>query len=572
VPLVREKPTVVLVYVQSDGVKFRNVTAELDGFNDKGNPLPGSPLAPMPAYATVTASKRAPDRSELDESIIFELPWDWTTFSTTLTAEINPTFIDMETNASNNNITAVPEFYTLPRICIRTIPVRAKRGPSGVDAPLLPWNYLRNDPDGMIPRALSQLPTRDIWIFPFNDVIEKPTPFMFNQGAEGYMLNRWGVPTKLLGLLWNMDQLSNDPNICDRMDARTHYMGMIHERAAWNKGGFADGFIANDQLLVKFDTAGDWPDDPWGGDTLAHELGHNYGRWHVNCGGVSKGEPKDKQFPYNKCMFAPNTSPDTYYGTDLADLTDLDVIPPVEPSFFITLTLDYARGDLMSYANDTWISDWNWRRIGLKLCRQGFRNADCIDWEYPTALAANVASTDTPSLSLLPASPLTVTYPYSGDILLISGQISLTAQISGTASLSDTYRLESVMRLPQGLMPQEKLDDLWQQQSELTAGGSDYELRLLDGSEVVLYTQPFSASAVFDGSGAAFFGLAAPYITDTERIEIAFQTSPVLSQTASANPPTVTVLTPIGGETISETLTIFASPGRCCKYLFTRRR
>ncbi|MEM7233363.1 MAG: hypothetical protein AAF517_14390, partial [Planctomycetota bacterium] len=91
---------------------------------------------------------------------------------------------------------------------------------------------------------------------------------------------------------------------------------------------------------------------PFGGITLAHELGHEYGRAHVNCGGPSNPDPF---YPYSACFIDDNI-PTFGYGFD--PMTR-QAIPPEDA------------GDLMSYADTHWISDYTWDAILEKVRAAG---------------------------------------------------------------------------------------------------------------------------------------------------------------------------------------------------------
>jgi hypothetical protein len=315
---------------------------------------------------------------------------------------------------------------------------------------------------------------------------------------------------------------------------------MAHDDSEWDDTA-GKARRPGDQLIVKFDQGSPSNNDgsfisynaPLGGRTLAHELGHNYGRQHVDC-----DDPKgiDKNYPYDPCMFGPGADDDDYFGLDMVTSTNPPmIVAPIEPP----PVEDDSRGDLMSYAARRWISDYTWHAIGRRLCRQRYGpSLKCNKWRDATPSASQ------PAAIPAPPEPQTSTFPYEGDLLLVSGWVSDTITFSGT------------QQLPSGIMPAEKVDELWQQQQELIVSGSPYELQLLDVNDTLLYTQTISATVVTNGDGSAFFGLVAPAVAGTAKIRISDLGAPVVTQTASTNAPTVTVLAPNGGETITDTLTV----------------
>jgi hypothetical protein len=77
-----------------------------------------------------------------------------------------------------------------------------------------------------------------------------------------------------------------------------------------------------------------WDHLPSGAGVAAHELGHNFGRWHAPCGGAGQVDPA---YPYAGGTIG-------VYGYDAA-----------------TATLKApGSADLMGYCSNTWISDYNY--------------------------------------------------------------------------------------------------------------------------------------------------------------------------------------------------------------------
>lgn len=100
-----------------------------------------------------------------------------------------------------------------------------------------------------------------------------------------------------------------------------------------------------------------------GGFNFAHEFGHNSGFRHVHndatCGGVplgSNGTTNDVAGNYD---VIPGGSQCTLGSTDLEDPATAMGFDPISWS----LPLPSANGDLMSYANNVWISPYNWTRM-----------------------------------------------------------------------------------------------------------------------------------------------------------------------------------------------------------------
>ncbi|MDX1612942.1 MAG: choice-of-anchor Q domain-containing protein [Candidatus Promineifilaceae bacterium] len=533
VPIVEQKPTTVRLYIQSDGSQVENVSALLYGWRD-GAPLPGSPLSPLDPFRCMAVDADGPDRADLQQTHLFDLPPEWRTGQVTLTAVVNPGSPGpiLETNYDNNEITEVVTFRQQPPICIRTYRVSAL-DLDGLER-LVPTAYLSADEDGLIPRALSLLPTPEMRIFPESAIIARWAPFETDQGSTAPYKKMSGlVQWQILETLWEKDQLSNDPAECDAVDARTHYLGMVHPAATeTNPDGFwgrATGInvegqiVIGDQLVVGMHT--DERDasyeTPLGGQTIAHELGHNYGRPHPPCD--NEGIPRDKNYPYDDCTLGP-AEPDAFYGLDMIGESAPVVITPTEA------------GDLMSYAHPNWISDYQWRKIGLRLCSQ--QDSLCI-WST-TAAETEAADREEGIAPLQPNQTITETE----SVLMLSGVITDSAQFG------------SIHRLATDHLPQEKLVTLWDAQLPLTAT-TEYELNVLDESGGLLYTQPFTPLiSTNHQSEALTFGLLIPDQADMATIQLSYQGNGLISRPVSANVPTVTILAPSGGETFTETIPV----------------
>ena len=367
-------------------------------------------------------------------------------------------------------------------------------------------------------------------------MLEEWEPSLFTDDDYGpYELNNQDDDTgKILTTLWWHDQMSDDPDECGAARARTHYLGMVHEDTFTDFNGIATGFIVADQLVVRLESGlagtGNY-NDPLGGRTLAHELGHNYYRYHVDCG--DPGWPTDDDYPGDRdvCDLAP-VDQTSFFGADLLDIkaadliTSVDVISPTEA------------GDLMSYRGSRWVSEYTWAGIQHELCKQITGLLFC-PWFSPLSAESG---TQRASSSQLEA-PQEINL--SGDVLLIAGLISETVQLDG------------VHRLAESLVPTGTLEELSLTPQPLQPAASDFALHLLDAGGGVLHTEPFTPTPISDGiTPLSMFGLAIPYDASTARIEIVSGTITVATRLVSTNAPTVTVLSPNGGETITDALSV----------------
>lgn len=380
IPLTRRKRTYVRVFVdvlrgpdRPDTV--RNVSARLHGTSEEGNPLDGSPVAPLRGSYTLRNGGQRQGGS--GGVVTFRLPEDWTDREELdLRVEVNPGggFAE-ERTAHNNDAETSVTFWRVAPVCIQTYPVRTSSGS--------PDGNLRDNPQGGRIHRLGEtlLPTHRIRLFPNGNNVQEPEvcirivcngPFEFNNNDEDW--------NKIVFRMWMRDQSSNDPNWCDDRGARTHYAGMIRPGdvsvSTTGMGDGANGQDPEDHFAFVMGRANrGWRDmnRPSGGRTLAHELGHNYGNKHVNCpssGGNSPDDP-NRSYPFNTCQMGP-TGPDAFYGFDTREPSEVPGgaggqvgIPPVHPNSGRTLS------DLMSYANSRWPSSYTWMRIWERLRCQG---------------------------------------------------------------------------------------------------------------------------------------------------------------------------------------------------------
>lgn len=527
-PLIEGKPTLVRIYVETGGGNIPGVNALLYGERD-GHPLEDSPLQLLSPCGVLLGS--GPDRTTLNGTLNFLLPRDWRKGEVTLTVDVNPDGTVPESQLGNNGLSQTVQFIHQPPICIVVYPVHTQDA-SGND--LAPNPFFLYDPalDLVQERALSLLPTDSIRYFPKSHVLEE----LEITGWGPYEMDQKGDKNKILITLWTQDQLSHNPPACNQAHARTHYMGVVDQNSAglgtW--GGIAG--IGLDNLVVALQTSNTGTasfNNPRGGRTIAHELGHNYGRHHVNCGGPKK---PDAEYPYNGCEMS-DLDPNGYYGVDLMDPSNISIIVPRSRTAQNTLS------DLMSYAVDRWPSDYTFGAIGRKLCSQ----KDFCLWPTSAIVARQYDPSRRTDDATLEADAKAIYQ--TGEQLLVAGTISTTATLS---------TLDLTLRLPPDTMPVGKLQALWKNQLPARLQGSAYHLDLVDSSDTVLLSEPFTPAPIADGdTDDQFVGLVVPYDSATAHIRLVAGADTVLAQRdVSPNAPTVTITAPTAGATPTGSLTI----------------
>jgi hypothetical protein len=106
-----------------------------------------------------------------------------------------------------------------------------------------------------------------------------------------------------------------------------HYVGVM--KVTYNSGIAGVGFVPGKTTLV-------W-DANGAGSTVAHELGHNWGRNHAPCGGPAG---VDQSYPYPNARIG-------VFGFDV----------------LTRIVQDSERRDLMSYCSPEWVSDYTYEGI-----------------------------------------------------------------------------------------------------------------------------------------------------------------------------------------------------------------
>lgn len=527
VPLVAGKPTYVRVFGNKlSGPDVHGVDAVLHGKTANGAALPGSPLRPVNGVQNFTANNIPVNRGDPDSSWIFQLPPEWARAGTIrLSPQIDPDGVWNDPNRANNSLPEASfSFIHKAPICIVFIPVRTNPRVQMFTSS----HYFA------IHMAKRLLPTPDIWVYHQNeDVAELEARFgippwkygPYEIGEEGSLGN--GILSdsdKVMASLWARDQFSDDPDRCDDARARTHYVGVVHADAGGNNG---TGRLGGDQLWFRLppdNLSADWKTDR--AVTLAHELAHNYGRRHVNC-----GNPDDVgAYPYGPCDLDFDDGAERHYGLTYRTFgSRFEAIAPM------------SAGDLMSYAHNNtprkprWTSDFSWR---------GILN------EIPNGAGGQ-------ALAAEPVASAAVELAQASSLVLISGVVN-SAEPTKSA-------LDHAWVLPSTALSQRMIQK-WQrsaaptfnpaQAGTLAAG--PYHLRLRDAGGALLADRAITLEDLADEEGASQnFQLSFPApAAQVARIELLEGESVLVSLNPGARAPAVEILSPAGGETFDEQMTL----------------
>jgi len=271
------------------------------------------------------------------------------------------------------------------------------------------------------------------------------------------------------------------------------YYGMVDDG-----GGFMRGCAKSIPSSVASGPTGSsswgWDYDGCYGDWYgAHELGHAFGRGHANFCGAGGGP----SYPYSYGRISPSLSGDSaIYGFDA--LTH-EVYPP-------------SWRDLMSYCDYEWLSDFTFH--GLMSYFQSHLSSS--------------------SLSSLSGEAV--------DRLMVNGSIdpvTFETQLSTMILLPDVQEIQE--RIP-----------------------GPYAIILRDGDGLELARYPFTPEGMALGPALPGSHLAelelellaiselVPYVEGTERVDIEGPTGVLASVQAGLEPPSIVLVVPNGGETLSD--------------------
>lgn len=348
VTLVKDKPTLVRVFPSTTIRDMPSVRTVLHGERD-GDPLPGSPLAPSVAVRNFPSGISSVDRDNVTQCFEFLLPESWRSGTVELRAQVNPEGTVPEANVGNNNITRTVTFQNqtaAQRACVAVIPVRTHAG------------IYRHTTEGfwdIVDRFETLWPIPDVDIYTIDAVVEElqcchffgPFPYPY-YGPYEYPDDSDWIVASIEVRSW----FTNDP---DRCDNEMWYMGMIHP----SEGGTLNGQALvpppfGNASIVRMRTNPPFANafaNPPGGTTMAHELAHNQGREHVDCGGPDgpdPGYPYCAATPPDCCGIAPNNSQTGFWGYDFISRTYID---------------PFNADDLLAYGGRRWVSPYTWEAL-----------------------------------------------------------------------------------------------------------------------------------------------------------------------------------------------------------------
>jgi hypothetical protein len=533
VPLVAHKPTYVRFYGRKlSGPTVRGISAQLSVYTIAGT-LIGT-LRPLNTL-DFAANNVTPDRSNARVGWTFQLPDAWIAGGA---ISLQPTILatGSDTNRANDSLPMNSfTFSDKAPICIVTAPMRTM-GPaaSNDDASIA----------RMVAMARQLMPVHDVWVYQQSSPVQKYEYKNFVSGqfnGPGVQLAAYTLPADqdeaLLDLNWR-SIITDDLPACSRAGAITHMVGLVSAQTNTTNAGITNlgysytpnnaGDAPQQALYVKLVSAQtmasvnqDWTTQDF--NTLAHELSHNYGRRHVNCGGPKN---PDMQFPYidgagTNCVIdngwrvigaLPTQIPpeQRYYGFDTASRT------PIDPN---------TVADYMSYSSTFWVSDYTWRAIFDKLRTDAPGQAEVGMPQSAAAAPVLVVS------GLLPdgQAPASLRYAWNYSGAALSPGIAQAMQQYAATPFTASGK-------------------------QLAAGA--YHVQLIDVDGSVIDDVAITPLAAADGDSNAFL-LTLPSPTDTvARIDLLDGVHVIAQIEAGPNAPNVQVISPAAGEVIDNHLTV----------------
>ncbi|HEY3227769.1 MAG TPA: hypothetical protein VGJ87_01030 [Roseiflexaceae bacterium] len=510
--LVAGHPTVVRGYARlatsADATAYL-VGATLTG-KLNGQPLPGSPLLPLKSVAVYATTKQFM-RDNSAFTFLFELPESWVKDDLplvkdqlTLEMTVNPVGALPENVGANplanNKVSATALVRHSTRPCLMMIPVRADHMP-----------VLDHEPPGLftaVARARSLMPLRDFRVFTNYSSTDLEDNWILSENGnsgEGYDMNHSNNDPDdddsdgALSDLDDLDAWSWEWQTCSDL----HWLGMLHPDAPVWFGGISN---RNDNVLLAKINNG-------AGGIIAHELGHNYGRRHINCGEFPPGADNFDLTPYNPCHLYFTYFPleATYYGFDFFDLNNVQVKRPQD------------HPDIMSYASHKWPGYVYW--LELMTAIPNFDEGASLNKMTSQTQAAQIVASAT------------------GDMLYVGGELNLDA---------DTASFNTVYHVPDGVAPPAKMAQSLQAQQaaalepQHTAAGA--VIRQLNASDIVLSQTSVMTKELSLHSGGQHrysFGQYIPLNPQTKKVQLMHDGLVLAERVASSHAPVLTLAAPV---------------------------
>lgn len=271
-----------------------------------------SPVQTFTISASASSTPTAVQEGTLGSSWNVRVPGALIQANTTVLADVDPGNRVAEANETDN---AFPASGNPQQLTVRSVPAAAIRFvPVRQSANGLTGRVTAENKDQMIEMARRIYPLQDIQ----TDVHPIYTTTTTRRLSPSNADSAWNQVLDELDVM----RLTEGTN--------RNYVGIV--RLDYSSGLAGIGYVAVPTAL-----ASDEPSDV--GRVVAHELGHNWGRWHSPCGNPGGLDPIEP-YPYAGGRIE-------FYGFDVTAET---LKPPSSP-------------DIMSYCSAPWISDYTYQKV-----------------------------------------------------------------------------------------------------------------------------------------------------------------------------------------------------------------
>ncbi|MFL5801325.1 MAG: PKD domain-containing protein [Roseiflexaceae bacterium] len=529
-PLVSGHPTYVRAYAQlntdTTGTNEFHVDARLKGTLN-GQSL-GADLGPV-QWAPVKLSSMqslADMRGDVTLAFLFELPDSWVHADIPNIPEllkldftVNYNGDPPETTQANNTVSRTLSVFKRNRPCLMFVPVKTKAPLPDTDFP---------DWADFLARARAYYPIEEFHAYlPWNSTLLGDNDYL-SDGGDPYNFSEQGGDRAALGDLDWLQMFSDIPGSCG---GDYHFVGIVNPATKWSfkngdnqpvsRGGL--GRRPGHALLAKIGFVppqdGEGEGKTVGAGTMAHELGHNYGRAHVRCG----------HFPSNESAFVFTVYDPCNLYLDLPLDSDAAMVGfnPVKQ----TAIKPVGTSEIMSYSSPKWVSHDFWT---------------FMLYDADTLLAEQRARAHAA--------------PTVGEVMLLRGTISPNAQPADLVSSGpylcalgpngEAGRFEPLYVVPADVAPAAQVAFSLSQAADLSqhlasqADPVSYMLRLRDASgallsETAVITHEMTEHDI--GAHQLDFTQYVPYNPLTRKIQLAFGDTVIVEQLVSPKPPLVTI-------------------------------
>lgn len=513
VRLISGRRTFVRVYVKADGAAVEGVTATLSAIANIAC-APGTcppvgarlgPLVPVNAVGTRITVRPDPKRGNLDDSFLFELPWQWTQYqSLRLDAvlSIKPGLAPKQ--SCTNDILNAPlhEFQLPATMKVQFVRLRYHLNGSFKGFPSADLEATREEQrksESFIRRT-----------YPVSTLLSGPD-FLLTDHGLGVAVNR----------LWPQCIAAKeaDQNMC----AHDYIVGQLASLQA-TSGFIGDADVAyglipnppNDDKNQFFTRGACCTDRIAAGpsfslDYAAHEIGHYFGRQHPVAGGPECGHSEtDAGFPYFRSFIGPGFLGPNSSNSAATDLAGFDGGDALAPRAYW-----YGQNafDIMGYCKvNKWISDYTYNAL------------------YPCLKLRGSLPGVTPACGFSGVREQGASQPgaaLAGDWLTVYGKID-----SAAAAAFIAQRVDRAFEMP-----------------ERTAG--THSIRLIGAGGVTLADYPFAPHEIVDAistpgdAPSMSIGQIVPFVAGTQEVQIVdiAAGSAIGTQAVSSNRPAISNIT-----------------------------